>query len=154
MISRSSVPGSDLILVTFTVNHDPEGPVSVVGDFNDWDPHATPMGKGKKGDRASATVRVPRGLRYQFRYLGGDNQWFNDETADDYADNEFGGQNSVLDLTADAIEESFGDGAVPNVTAPLAGISAGDADLAAGGAASAEVPEVRPSMASRAKQKA
>lgn len=154
MITRTPVPDSDLILVTFTVHHDPGGPVSVVGDFNDWDPHATPMGKGTTDDRPSATVRVPRGQCYQFRYLGGDSQWFNDETADDYADNEFGGQNSVLDLTADAIEESFGDGAVPNVTAPLAGISARDADLAADGATSAEVPEVRPSKASRAKQKA
>ena len=40
--------------------------VSVVGDFNGWDPCATPLRKRSNGTR-SATVVLAPGQRYSFR---------------------------------------------------------------------------------------
>jgi 1,4-alpha-glucan branching enzyme len=90
--------------------------ISLVGDFNDWDPRLTPMEESDEGTWA-AVLELPPGRRYRFRYLSEDGQWFNDEAAHSYEENEHGGHNSVLDLTASA--------AVPSgqlsVSAPIAG---------------------------------
>lgn len=40
------------------------------------------------------------GRRYLFRYLAAGEHWFNDDAADDYEPNGFGGSDSVVDLTA------------------------------------------------------
>ena len=39
------------------------------------------------------------GRRYAFRYLADDGRCFNDQLAVDYQPNEFGGSDSVVDLT-------------------------------------------------------
>jgi hypothetical protein len=44
-------------------------------------------------------LRVPKEQQFQFRYLVDHTTWVNDETADAYCANEFGGQNGVLDTT-------------------------------------------------------
>ncbi len=87
--------------VTFTLAHPClEGlDVAVVGDFNDWDAGATPM--HRLDGAYTATLTLPTGRRYRFRYLAGDGQWFNDDAADDYEPNVHGGQDSILDLTPD-----------------------------------------------------
>lgn len=74
--------------------------VAVVGDFNDWDPAATPLRPNGDGAR-SATITMPAGGRYAFRYLAENGQWFNDDGADDYQGKEFGGQDGVVDLSLD-----------------------------------------------------
>lgn len=85
------------VKVTFSVPVEATGDrVTVVGDFNGWDPSATPM--RKRGDARSASVVVEPGRRYGFRYFDG-SRWFNDEEADAYEDNGLGDQNSVVDLT-------------------------------------------------------
>jgi hypothetical protein len=48
-----------------------------------------------------ASAIVAAGARHEFRYRTGDGRWFNDEAADDYVPNEFGGVNCVVDLTSD-----------------------------------------------------
>lgn len=81
MISRSG-PGRDgLVRVTFTLPSDTRGPVSVVGDFNDWDPYAHPMPETPDG-RRTVTVEVPAGYSFAFRYLGHGGCWFDDPQAD------------------------------------------------------------------------
>lgn len=81
--------------VSFSVPvDDVEGPVSVVGDFNDWDPAATPMRRTGVSYIASMTL-VP-GVRYAFRYFGEEAGWFNDEVADREF-NEWGDTNSILE---------------------------------------------------------
>jgi hypothetical protein len=52
----------------------------------------------RDGDELKAVVVVDTGRQYQFRYRGADQMWFNDETADDYVPNEFGGVNCLIDL--------------------------------------------------------
>ena len=71
--------------------------VVVVGDFNDWSHDAHPMRGGADG--WTCTLIVPVGRRYRFRYLLDGKRWENDWEADDYVDNDYGGQDSVVDLT-------------------------------------------------------
>lgn len=68
--------------------------VSVVGDFNDWNPNSNPMKKLAKGG-FSAQIDLDKGKTYQFRYFANDNEWFNDSEADTVP-NEYGGLNSVV----------------------------------------------------------
>jgi 1,4-alpha-glucan branching enzyme len=71
--------------------------VAVAGDFNDWSPCRHPMISSSAG--WSCTVTLPVGRRYRFRYLLDGERWENDWQADDYVDNDHGGQDSVIDLT-------------------------------------------------------
>ncbi|MBZ9593891.1 MULTISPECIES: isoamylase early set domain-containing protein [Streptomyces] len=69
--------------VTFVLPVDvPPGPVSVVGDFNDWQPGAHPLKDRQDGKRA-VTVELPGENTYAFRYLAAGDYWFNDEGAGD-----------------------------------------------------------------------
>ena len=98
MIRCEPARGGDQVKVTFAIPTDgTDERVSVVGDFNDWDPVATPL--AKRGERLRASVVVDAGRRYAFRYLADGGRWFNDEEADDYQGNDFGGSDSVVDLT-------------------------------------------------------
>jgi 1,4-alpha-glucan branching enzyme len=58
---------------------DPEGPVSVVGDFNQWTPGAHELRKRSNGTR-SAAIELPPGT-YHFRYLAEGGTWANDPEA-------------------------------------------------------------------------
>ena len=69
------------VRVTFVLPaNQPAGAVSVVGDFNGWDPYAHPLRKRGNGAR-SAVVDVPAGATLHFRYLAEGGIWFDDETA-------------------------------------------------------------------------
>ena len=52
--------------------------MSVVGDFNGWDPFAHPLRRRSNGTR-SATVTVATGRTLHFRYLAEGGMWFDDE---------------------------------------------------------------------------
>jgi 1,4-alpha-glucan branching enzyme len=72
-----------------------ELPVCVAGDFNDWAEDQLAM--HIDGDEhLQATVVLPRGERFEFRYHDARGRWFNDPEADDYAANEWGGMNGVV----------------------------------------------------------
>jgi hypothetical protein len=91
--------------VTFTLTR-PEldgRRVAVVGDFNGWDPDATPM--HRENGTHTATVTLQPG-RYRFRYFSEDGAWFNDETADGYEPNDHDGQDCILDLTTTTLTEA------------------------------------------------
>lgn len=69
--------------VTFVLPaHFPPGPVSVVGDFNDWQPGAHVLRPRKDGKRA-VTVELPKERIHSFRYLAAGDYWFNDDSAGD-----------------------------------------------------------------------
>lgn len=80
---KMTKPGrDDVVRVTFVLPEgDPAGAVSVVGDFNDWDPFAHPLRRRGNGTR-SAVVRVPAGSKLLFRYLAEGGRWFDDEMAE------------------------------------------------------------------------
>ncbi|MFD9307013.1 isoamylase early set domain-containing protein [Streptomyces sp. NPDC060048] len=74
-------PRKDRTEVTFVLPADtPPGPVSVVGDFNDWQPGIHTLEPRKDGKRA-VTVALPSRSIHSFRYLAAGDYWFNDEAA-------------------------------------------------------------------------
>ncbi len=81
--------------VTFTLPATPElSHVSVVGEFNDWDPHDLPMKRLKDG-RFQASVALPADERHEFLYLANDGRHLLDDHCDT-CPNPHGGENSVL----------------------------------------------------------
>ncbi len=96
MLKREPIKESNQVKVTFVVPHNADQPrISVVGDFNNWDPSATPLVKRANNTR-SASVKLDANQRYRFRYYMGDNQWFNDEAADAYEPNPHGSDDCIL----------------------------------------------------------
>ena len=82
--------------VTFSLVADGfELPVCVAGDFNGWAEGELTMRPAEPG-HLLATVVLPRGGRFEFRYHDAKGRWFNDPEADDYAGNEWGGMNGVV----------------------------------------------------------
>ena len=69
--------------------------VHVVGEFNGWDPSATPMKRGKAGG-FKATLNLEPGREYQFRYLVDESVWENDWEADKYVPNPFGNSENCV----------------------------------------------------------
>ncbi|MFC1416134.1 isoamylase early set domain-containing protein [Streptacidiphilus cavernicola] len=58
----------------------PEGTVSVVGDFNGWQPGVAELVRRRNGTR-TVTLTFPPG-EHRFRYLATGGLWFDDEGAD------------------------------------------------------------------------
>ncbi|MGH3731455.1 MAG: isoamylase early set domain-containing protein [Micromonosporaceae bacterium] len=72
---------SGAVEVTFRLPAtEPAGEVSVVGDFNDWQPGVHHMRLREDGIRA-VSVTVPAGTHH-FRYLASGGVWCDDEQAD------------------------------------------------------------------------
>lgn len=78
---KTTRPGRNgTVRVTFALPVDEPGEaVSVVGNFNDWDPYAHPLRKRANRTR-SAAVTVPVGSTLHFRYLAEGGLWFDDGT--------------------------------------------------------------------------
>src|SRR3954468_16003508 len=74
--------------------------VCVVGEFNDWSTTAHSMERDADGGFAT-TIALDPGRSYRFRYLLDGKRWENDWAADSYVPNEFGGDDSLLDLRTD-----------------------------------------------------
>ena len=86
--------------VTFTLDPSVGAQTAAVcGEWNDWSPGADVMHRDAEGG-FSLTVALDAGRAYRFRYLLDDQRWENDWAADAYLPNSFGGDNSVVDLTA------------------------------------------------------
>ena len=80
MLRRSRLFGRKT-RVTFSLPLDlPDGVVSVVGDFNDWEPGRHELLKRRNGRRSVSVILSP-GV-HRFRYLATGGVWFDDETAD------------------------------------------------------------------------
>ncbi len=97
MIKQSPVKGNESIKVSFILPRStPNGKVSVVGDFNGWDPYAHPLRPRSNGTR-SVVLTLPPGRRYAFRYLGEGGHWHDDESAATFESNGVGGVNGILE---------------------------------------------------------
>ena len=82
MIKKAKPDRNQFVRVTFVLPADePAGAVSVVGDFNDWNPFAHPLRRRGNGTR-SAAVSIPANSTVRFRYLAEGGLWFDDESAD------------------------------------------------------------------------
>jgi 1,4-alpha-glucan branching enzyme len=98
MLKKKYVKSSNEYEVTFEYEGEATQ-AALVCEGNNWQP--VTMTRAKKSGPFRTKIRLPQG-RYQFRYLLDGQNWANDEAADDYVYNEFGGQNSIVDTTASA----------------------------------------------------
>jgi 1,4-alpha-glucan branching enzyme len=99
MLHKRSLAGKK-VLVTFAVPA-MKGVESlhVCGDFNNWSETATPLTRKPDGSW-SVEMTLDAGQSYRFRYKDNYGEWHNDPAADAYVPNDFGNENSVLDLAA------------------------------------------------------
>jgi 1,4-alpha-glucan branching enzyme len=82
LIKVARPTSSGTVRVTFVLPAaEPAGAVSVVGDFNGWNPYAHPLRKRTNGSR-SAVVTLAAGTTLRFRYLAEGGVWFDDDTAE------------------------------------------------------------------------
>jgi hypothetical protein len=98
MIQKEPSPQVGCVRVTFEI------PASIwanqiylVGDFNNWDPCASPFQRMPNGVWR-VTLDLPARRRYEFRYLI-DNHWCTDYHADGCTKGRFQGFNSFVDTT-------------------------------------------------------
>jgi 1,4-alpha-glucan branching enzyme len=84
----------NIVKVTFSLPPESaESSARVVGEFNGWE--GTCLDRQKDGTW-KATVALPPGREYEFRYLVDEERWLNDPAADRYVRNPFGEDNSVV----------------------------------------------------------
>jgi hypothetical protein len=76
----------------------PASQVVVVGDFNDWDPDATPLRPGNEGGTWRVELKLPPG-RYRYTFLVDGRRWVPDPTEPRAADDDFGAPTSVLTVS-------------------------------------------------------
>ncbi|UJH90402.1 isoamylase early set domain-containing protein [Antarcticibacterium sp. 1MA-6-2] len=96
-ITKQNLKSKPVCKVTFTVPAKDAESVSVVGDFNEWDPKKTVLKKSKAGI-FKGTVSVPAKNTYEFKYLI-DGNYVNEPEADSQKWNDFAcAENSVLEV--------------------------------------------------------
>lgn len=80
MIKTSKPQRDGMVRVTFTLPvQESAAAVSVVGDFNSWDPFAHPL-RNRSNRTRSVSVTVPAGSVLRFRYLADGGHWFDDDS--------------------------------------------------------------------------
>jgi len=99
MIKKASTNNAPLIRVTFILpSAILANRVNLVGDFNTWDPQATPMRHNVDCAQWEVSLDLEPGRRYRFRYLVDGQEGLNDWHADDFVENPYGSYDSVLNL--------------------------------------------------------
>ena len=80
MVKTSKPQRDGMVRITFALPvKEPAAAVSVVGDFNDWNPFAHTL-RVRSNRTRSVSVTVPSGSRLRFRYLAEGGHWFDDDT--------------------------------------------------------------------------
>lgn len=86
--------------ITFTLPKDivsDFSKISVVGDFNNWDPNVNVFTENQVDGSYSAEIVLPSSHEYQFKYLCDGVQWFTEPEADRQVDAYFAGsKNSMI----------------------------------------------------------
>jgi len=95
--ARSHAPAvaGDQALVRFAVQAPGAARVALVGDFNDWDPAATPMRRDESADRWSVSLPVSRG-RHVYGFVVDRDRWLADPAAPLAPGDGFGSPSSVI----------------------------------------------------------
>ena len=96
MIKKKFVKSRKTCKVTFELPKEIEAKSAVlVGEFNNWDPSATPLKKVR--GTWKTTVELDQDQAYQYRYFVNEAEWHNDHAADNYVPNFIDGDNSVVE---------------------------------------------------------
>ncbi len=78
--------------------------IALVGDFNNWDVHHHLLRQTHNDMDWHISLDLEPNHTYRFRYLVNDEEWMDDDHADDYATNPFGGFDSIVDTTTKEIK--------------------------------------------------
>ena len=92
LIKRQRADGQ--VEVTFRIALSGIDRLSLLGDFNHWNPSAQPLTQDADG-LWSGAVTLADG-EYRYRYIANGVDWINDPQAEGYMPNQFGGENSVV----------------------------------------------------------
>jgi 1,4-alpha-glucan branching enzyme len=82
--------------VVFECKAEPGSEVFVAGTFNQWDPRSHPLCDLLDRGRFLAAVPVPPG-RHEYKFVI-NNEWLADPGCSEYAPNDHGSHNSVLEV--------------------------------------------------------
>lgn len=94
-IKKQFIKSRQVCKVTFSILTKKANSVSVVGDFNNWNPTNGEMSKLKNGT-FKGVFEMPKATTYEFKYVV-DGIFVNEPEADSQVWNEFAGsENSVL----------------------------------------------------------
>ena len=98
MLSKSYSKTGKICRVTFKYSNPEKAETAALsGTFNDWSLTDNPMKRLKNGS-FSLTISLQTGDTYHFRYILDGTTWVNDEGADNYSPNDFGEDDSVIDV--------------------------------------------------------
>jgi hypothetical protein len=92
MLAGATAPGAERV-VQFVLVAPGAAHVELVGDFNGWDPQASPMRRA--GDSWTLAVPVPRG-RHVYAFVVDGSRWVSDPAAPLAPEDEFGFRKSVV----------------------------------------------------------
>ena len=73
--------------------------MNLEGELVDSDTLPTPMSRQRANANWKAIVDLEIGRRHRFRYLVDGKEWLDDWHADDFVENLYGADDSVIDLT-------------------------------------------------------
>lgn len=97
-MKKTYTKAGDTCRVTFELPADVKAErIALCGDFNDWNPNKHLL-KQRKDGSYSITISLKVGRSYRYRYLLDHENWENDWSADDYAPNEFGTEDSIVSV--------------------------------------------------------
>ncbi|MBJ7880328.1 isoamylase early set domain-containing protein [Gelidibacter salicanalis] len=96
-ITKQYLKSKPICKVTFSVSAADASKITVLGTFNEWNAERALELKKLKNGTFRGTLNLEKDNSYEFRYLV-DGTFINDEHADAYKTNEFGGENAVLNL--------------------------------------------------------
>lgn len=97
MLKKAFTPKRTICKVTFSIPEQwVEKDVKLVGDFNNWDKEADSL--EKKKDKWEITMRLKPERNYRFKYFIDGERWENDDAADAYVPNDFGSEDSVVEV--------------------------------------------------------
>ena len=98
MIKKSYTPKKNFCRVTFKLDAGINAETAAVcGDFNEWSKETHPKKRLKDGG-FSTTIMLDAEKTYRFRYCLDGDRWENDAEADGYAQNDFGTEDSLLQI--------------------------------------------------------
>jgi hypothetical protein len=92
--------GADRVAIQFVYVDPAASSVALVGDFNGWDPAATPLARAPAGELWIATVPLPPG-RHRYAFIVDGARWAPDPTAPRAGGEDFGLPNSVVTVGGD-----------------------------------------------------
>jgi 1,4-alpha-glucan branching enzyme len=96
---KQPAPNGNAVSFTFELPASVQASTAVIcGEFNQWSASAHPLARADDG-RFQATLELPAGRAWRFRYVLDGERWVNDWAADAYVPNGFGADDSVVDLT-------------------------------------------------------